>query len=230
MQCQNYRTLSLISHPSTIMLRVILNRLKTKAEELWLAHSRTDLQFTNPPGETLTPLVWSVPQVHRLQEVIWQSLVCMSVAGLQELQYRGRTGSSHTSAIWEILSSQLGEFFETTLAVHQGCLLSPILFNLFLEKIMQETLHEHHTFISIDGKPINNLWFADVIDFMGDGNGEFQDLTNRLVDSQEDMEWKSAQKTAKSWPTGQQHQRKYEHERPEVREGDQFQVPGSSPV
>ena len=33
-QYQNYRTISLISHPSKIMLRIILNRLKTKAEEL----------------------------------------------------------------------------------------------------------------------------------------------------------------------------------------------------
>ena len=33
-QCQNYRTISLISHPIKIMLRVILNRLKAKAEKL----------------------------------------------------------------------------------------------------------------------------------------------------------------------------------------------------
>ena len=33
-QCQNYRTISLISHPSKIMLRGILNRLKAKAEKL----------------------------------------------------------------------------------------------------------------------------------------------------------------------------------------------------
>ena len=33
-QCQNYRTISLISHPSKIMLRVIFNRLGAKAEEL----------------------------------------------------------------------------------------------------------------------------------------------------------------------------------------------------
>ena len=32
--CKNYRTISLISHPSQIMLRIILNRLKDKAEEL----------------------------------------------------------------------------------------------------------------------------------------------------------------------------------------------------
>ena len=33
-QCQNYRTIIRISRPSKIMLRVILNRLKAKTEEL----------------------------------------------------------------------------------------------------------------------------------------------------------------------------------------------------
>ena len=32
--CLNYPTISLISHPSKTMFRVILNRLKAKAEEL----------------------------------------------------------------------------------------------------------------------------------------------------------------------------------------------------
>ena len=33
-QCQNYRTTSLISHPSKVMLKVILNRLKSQAEKI----------------------------------------------------------------------------------------------------------------------------------------------------------------------------------------------------
>ena len=32
--CQNYRTISLISHPSKVMLKVILNRLQLHAEEI----------------------------------------------------------------------------------------------------------------------------------------------------------------------------------------------------
>ena len=47
---------------------------------------------------------------------------------------------------------------------------------------MQETLYDHHTFISIGGRPICNLRFADDIDVMGGSSGELQDLTNRLVD------------------------------------------------
>ena len=33
-QCQNYRTISLISHPSKVMLKLILNRLKPPAEKI----------------------------------------------------------------------------------------------------------------------------------------------------------------------------------------------------
>ena len=32
--CQNYRTISLISHPSKVMLKVILNRLKLQAKNI----------------------------------------------------------------------------------------------------------------------------------------------------------------------------------------------------
>ncbi|XP_052224945.1 uncharacterized protein LOC127840576 [Dreissena polymorpha] len=32
--CENYRTISLISHPTRVMQRIIFNRLKSKAEEL----------------------------------------------------------------------------------------------------------------------------------------------------------------------------------------------------
>ena len=56
-----------------------------------------------------------------------------------------------------------------------------MLFNLFQEKIMQETLHDHYVSISIGGRPICNLQFAD-IDLTGGSNDKLQDLTNRLVD------------------------------------------------
>ena len=33
-QCQNYQMISLISHPSKVMLKIILNRLKSQAEKI----------------------------------------------------------------------------------------------------------------------------------------------------------------------------------------------------
>ena len=54
------------------------------------------------------------------------------------------------------------------------------LFNSYLEKIMQKTLHDQQTSTSIGWRPTRNLRFADDIDFTNGSNGELQDLTNRL--------------------------------------------------
>ena len=71
-----------------------------------------------------------------------------------------------------LLINQLGELFQTTVGIRHGCLLSPVLFNLFLEIIMQETLQDHHTSISIGGSPLCNLQFADDIDLVEGSNNE----------------------------------------------------------
>ena len=60
-----------------------------------------------------------------------------------------------------LFNSQLGESFMTTVSVRQECLLSPNLFSLFLEKTMQETLHDNHTSISIGERPTCHLRYAD---------------------------------------------------------------------
>ena len=41
--CQNYRTISLISHPSKVMLKIILNRLQLQAEEI-IAEEQADFR------------------------------------------------------------------------------------------------------------------------------------------------------------------------------------------
>lgn len=48
---------------------------------------------------------------------------------------------------------------------------------------MRETLQDFESTISIEGRIINNLRFADDIDLMGGSNSELQDLTNRLARS-----------------------------------------------
>ena len=47
-----------------------------------------------------------------------------------------------------------------------------IMLNLLPEEIMQEILHNHHKSISIGGRPIYNLRFANDTDLMGGGNIE----------------------------------------------------------
>ena len=63
-----------------------------------------------------------------------------------------------------LFNNSIGDWFRTTVGVRQGCLLSPTLFNTFLERIITDTLENHEGTVSIRGRAITNLRFADDID------------------------------------------------------------------
>ena len=64
--------------------------------------------------------------------------------------------------------------------VRQGCLLSPTLFNIFLEKIMSDALDHHEGTVSIGGRPITNLRFADDIDGLAGTQDELSSLVSNI--------------------------------------------------
>ena len=65
-----------------------------------------------------------------------------------------------TSAV--LFNSSIGDWFRTTVGVRQGCLLASTLFNIFLESIMTDALEDHEGTVSIEGRKITNLRFADM--------------------------------------------------------------------
>ena len=77
-----------------------------------------------------------------------------------------------TSAV--LFNSSIEDWFRTTVGVRQGCLLSPTLFNIFLERIMTDVLEDH------GGRTITNLRFADDIDSVAGEEEELANLVERL--------------------------------------------------
>ena len=63
-----------------------------------------------------------------------------------------------------LFNGSIGDWFRTTVEVRQGYLLSPTLVNIFLERIMIDALEDHEGTVSIGGRTITNLRFADDID------------------------------------------------------------------
>ena len=69
------------------------------------------------------------------------------------------------------------DWFRTGKGVHQGCILSPCLFNLYAEYIMQNAgLDEAQAGIKIVGRNINNLRYADDTTFMAEREEELKSL------------------------------------------------------
>ena len=83
-----------------------------------------------------------------------------------------------TSAV--LFNGSIGDWFRTTVGVRQGCRLSPTLFNIFLERIMTDALEDHEGTVSIGGRTITNLRFADNIVGLAGEEEELANLVERL--------------------------------------------------
>ena len=132
-----------------------------------------------------------------------------------------------TSAVQ--MNGSIGEWFRTTVGVRQGCLLSPTLFNIFLERIISDALEEHDGKVSIGGRNITNLWFADDIDAPAEEEQELEALAESLdkTCTRYKMEI-SAEKTKLMTNSANGIQREIKVKRTEVGHCNKLQVPWSS--
>ena len=74
------------------------------------------------------------------------------------------------------IGTDISDWFHQTVGVRQGCVLSPDLFNLFLEHVLGEALEAYHGGALMNGRRVSNLRFADDIDLMGETVNEAQEI------------------------------------------------------
>lgn len=55
----------------------------------------------------------------------------------------------------------LSDQFQPTKGVRPGCILSPIIFNIYSEAVLREALQEWNGGVVMGGRKINNLRFAE---------------------------------------------------------------------
>ena len=72
-------------------------------------------------------------------------------------------------------------WFQIGKRVHQGCILSPCLFNLYAEYIVRNTgLEEAQAGLKITGRNINNLRYADDTTLMAESKQELKSLLMKV--------------------------------------------------
>ena len=83
------------------------------------------------------------------------------------------------------------DWFQIGKGVHQGCILSLYLFNLYAEYIMRNTgLEEAQAGIKIAGKNINNLIYADDTTLMAESEEELKSLLMKVKEESEKVGFK----------------------------------------
>ena len=156
--CQNYRTISVISHPSMVMLKIILNRLQPQAEEItaeeqagFRAGRSTSLQIFNLRIFCEKYLLHQQNLYHvfidfkEAFERVWHKALwaAMRKYNINANIVRVIDNLYDKAQCAVLFNGSTGEWFRTTVGVRQGCLLSPTIFNIFLERIVCEALDDH---------------------------------------------------------------------------------------
>ena len=153
--CQNYRTIRLISHPSKVMLKIILNRLQPQAEEI-IGEEQAGFRTGRSTTEKLfSPGILGEKYLQHQQNLynifidfkkafdsVWHEAlwVTMRKYNINASIIRAIENLYDKAQSAVLFNGSTGEWFRTTVGVRQGCLLSPALFNIFLERIMCEAL------------------------------------------------------------------------------------------
>ena len=175
-ECSNYHTIVLISHSSRVMLKILQARCHQ-----YVNQELPDVQVGFRKGrgtrDQIANICWIIEKAREFQKNLYYYFIdyakafdCVDHNKLWKIQvmeipdhlacllrnlYAGqeatvRTGHGTTDGF------QIGK------AVHQGCILSLCLFNLYVEYIMRNIgLDEAQAGIKIAGRNINNLKYAD---------------------------------------------------------------------
>ena len=177
------------------MLKVILKRLKPQAEKI-IAEKQAGFRA----GRSITEQVFNLcilceKYIQYQQDLyhvfidfkkafdrVWHAALWATMKkyniSTNLIQVSKNLYNKATSAV--LFNSSIRDWFRTTVGVRQGCLLSPTLFKLFLERIMTDALADHEGTVSIGGRTITNLRFADDIDGLGGEEEELANLVERL--------------------------------------------------
>ncbi|MCG8432127.1 MAG: reverse transcriptase family protein, partial [Candidatus Omnitrophica bacterium] len=194
--CNNWRGITLLSIPSKVFCKVLLNHLKDTIDPLL---RKEQAGFRKGRG--------CVDQIFALRNIIEQCLEWNAPLHINFVDYQKAFDSIHRDSLWKILRTYgvpskivqlirkfydhfecsiileqtLTEWFEVKSGVRQGCILSPILFLVVIDWVMRQTTSDaprgiQWTLTSF----LEDLDFADDLALLATRYADMQEKTNRL--------------------------------------------------
>ncbi|KAI5728841.1 hypothetical protein M8J77_021978 [Diaphorina citri] len=196
--CSQFRTISLISHASKILLQLIKQRINGQIEN---SLSETQMGFRAGKGcrDALTVMRILLEKNINKDKDVFVAFIDYEKAFdninheklikiLQKINipkpdirlivslYWGQNGKVRTS-------TGTSEEFQILKGVRQGCIISPLLFNVYAEQIIKEAFQGVQLGISLNGRIINNLRYADDLVLLANTKQDLVTLLENLHES-----------------------------------------------
>ena len=195
-ECSNYHKIALISYTSKIMLKILQARLQQ-----YMNHELPDVQagFRKGRGirDQIANIHWIIEKAREFQKNIYFCFIVYAKAfdcvDHNKLGKILRVMGIPDHLAYVIINLYAGQeatvrtghgtmdLFQLGKGVHQGCILSRCLFNVYAEYIMRDTgLEEAQAGINITGRNINNLRYADDTTLMVENEEELKSLLMKM--------------------------------------------------
>lgn len=197
-ECSEYRTISLMSHILKIFLKIIHRRIYKKCEE----HAgKNQFGFRNGLGTREAICALNV-LAQRCRDVNRNLYLCFIdykkafdnvkhrklVDILQKIGIGRKECRLIKNLYWRqsaniIVDEEESEDIRISKGVRQGCILSPMLFNIYSEAIFREALEETSLGIKINDEVISEIRYADDTVLISDSDTKLQEMVNRVNES-----------------------------------------------
>ena len=193
-ECGSHRTISLMSHFTKVLLRVLMERMRKS-----IRPEISPAQFGFVPDKGTRNAIFTMSMLmERCIEVQQDMYLCFIDYSkafdkvrhddlfkiLDELDIDGKDLRVVRNLYWNQnatvrIEGEYSEYNEIKRGVRQGCVMSPDLFNLYSEIILRNL--EDMPGIRINGQMINNIRYADDTVLIAGSEQELQNLLNTVV-------------------------------------------------
>jgi Reverse transcriptase (RNA-dependent DNA polymerase)/Endonuclease-reverse transcriptase len=205
--CKNYRGISLLSVTGKLYGRMVIGRVQKVTQE-----SISEVQCGFMPGRGCSDQIFTVQQLIEKCEDVGKKLFVAFVdlekaydrvnrsmlwSVLDEYGVKGRLLGA-VKAMYEgskacvRMNGGLSEWFEVSRGVRQGCVMSPWLFNIFMDKCirMAESMAASESGIKMDLLILKMLLYADDAVVVAESAEELQSMLVSLEESTRSMDLK----------------------------------------
>lgn len=198
--CDNNRIIALISHASKILLKIIQKRLENFAERE-LSETQAGFRTGRGTRDQIANIRWIMERQREFGQDVYLCFIDYTKAfdcvdhrklwatlremGLSEHLIRMIKSLYDNQAAVVRTESGDSDSFKVGKGVRQGCILSPILFNLYAEAVMREALQdddedEMNAGIRMGGRRIKDLRYADDTTLLADSKESLEELLAKV--------------------------------------------------